>query len=127
MHSRLSILWEKFPPAEPYFGLHVFWFCEKIPFWTFITSCMCIGIGPASLLNLRKKSPCTALCWSAHLMFFKNFPACTFISSYLSIWYTIVAVAYGERHMTSFCDVIVTETQGRVFRGQLQFPQLLLK
>ena len=23
--------------------------------------------------------------------------------------------------MTSFCDVIITETQGRVFRGQLQY------
>ena len=82
----------------------------------------------ANLPSIRRGNPTrTALCWSAHLMFFKNFPACTFISSYLSIWYTIVAVAYGERHMTSFCDVIVTETQGRVFRGQLQFPQLLLK
>ena len=31
------------------------------------------------VLILIKSSPCTALFWSAHLMFFKNFPTCTFI------------------------------------------------
>ena len=51
----------------------------------FIPSCKCIGICPAALLILRKISPCTALIWSARLMFFKNFPTWTFISSYRSI------------------------------------------
>ena len=54
-------------------------------------SCIFIGICPARLLILRKKnSPCTALFGSARLMFFKNFPTCTFILYCMSIWYTRV-------------------------------------
>ena len=50
-----SILCER-----PYFGLHIYQFWEKVP-------------------------PCMALFWSAHLMFSKNFPTCTFISSYTRV------------------------------------------
>ena len=61
-----------FPPARSYFGLHVYWFWEKIP--------------PARLFHPMW----TALFWSACLIFSKNFPTCTFILSYTSIWYTRV-------------------------------------
>ena len=101
---------KKFPPARPYFGLHVYWFWEKIPparlfhpMWTAL-------FWSAHLLILRKNSPlhglilvCTfinfekkilpaRLFWPARLMFFKNFPTCTFISSYTSIRYTRVCI-----------------------------------
>ena len=85
---------KKIPPARPYFGLHVYCFGEeKKPARLF--SSMCIGICPARLLVLRKKIPRTALFGSARftlarLMFFKNFPTCTFISPYTSIRHTRV-------------------------------------
>ena len=52
----------KFPPARPYFGLHVYCFWEKNP-PARLFSCMCIVICPARLLILRKKSPLHGLIW----------------------------------------------------------------
>ena len=81
---------------------------RKNPSCTFILSCTCIDIGPAHLLILRKNSPlhglilvCTFIDFEkkfpparlfcpARLMFFKNFPTCTFISYCTSIRYTRV-------------------------------------
>ena len=36
---------KKIPPARSYFGLHVYWFWEKVPPCTSIPSCTFIGIG----------------------------------------------------------------------------------
>ena len=60
---------KKFPPARLYFGLHIYYFFQKI----FL--------------------PARLLC-PARLMFFKNFPTSTFFSSYTSIRYTRVGIFY---------------------------------
>ena len=81
---------EKIPPARPYLALHVYCFWEKNP-PARLFFYVCKGICPARLLILRKKNPpCTALFGSARLMFFKNFPTCTFIWPYTSIRHTRV-------------------------------------
>ena len=60
------------------------------------------------LTNFEKKfPPCTALFWSACLMFFKNFLICTFISSYMSIRYTVM---FSEIH--AFCSLYLTIFSG---------------
>ena len=51
---------KKIPPARPYFGLHVYWFWEKVPPCTSIPSCTFIVIGMLLLnwnLSLNNTSP----------------------------------------------------------------------
>ena len=81
---------KQFPPARPYFGLHIYWFWRKIPPWTFIAYCMCIGICLARLLILGKNFPRHGLISVCKFNVFKNFSACTFIFPYRSIRHTKV-------------------------------------
>jgi hypothetical protein len=60
------IVFEKKLPLHVYSILHGYWYL------------------PCTFINFEKKIPLP------RLMFFKNFPTCTFILPYLSIWHTRV-------------------------------------
>ena len=84
VHARLLILIKNFPLHSLILVCMFIGFEKKFPpahlfhpMWTALFWSAC-------LLILREISPCTALFCSARLMFYENFPTCTFNSSYTS-------------------------------------------
>ena len=69
---------KKFSPAQPYFGLHVYWFWEKISPCTFVPSYVNGLILVCMFINFERNISLYGL------ILFCNFPTCTFNLPYTS-------------------------------------------
>ena len=98
VHARLSILRKKFPPARPYFGLHVYCFWEKKP-CTFIFLHVYWYL-PCTFINFEKKiPPCTALFGSAPLLILRNNSPLHVYSGHIKIQNKVIQV----KNCLQFC------------------------